>query len=242
MERQQGENLMMINRSLLVIFCALRVILTLPLFFGTSYVLAQERIAAPWVGETLWGAPCASLAREQGYGPFDYLLRQSLQFELNIVEKAHFSAESERLMGKGMQGTGPWGDLDYTLRAWPNHHRALNTAIKLRMQYDESSFYYSNHLPPAECYFERATHYSSKDGTSFMLFGMLLHKLNHLGLAYQKYNIAEQLQPRDDNLKYNIGLLLVDMGRLDEARVYADEVYARGFPFPGLKRKLSVDN
>ena len=68
--------------------------------------------------------PCGSLVN--GYGPFDY--RTSAK-QLDIVEKYHFTSDVESLKhGKaGYLGT----DLDYTLRASPNHHRALMAMVNL---------------------------------------------------------------------------------------------------------------
>jgi tetratricopeptide (TPR) repeat protein len=202
---------------------------------AASSVYAESN-SAPWVGETLWGVACSSLANRQGYGPYDYLRRLELAHNLQLVESAHFTPASENLV-KGTQQKDPGPDLDYTLRAFPNHHRALNSAIKLRTQKD-SGFYRTAGYPPAECYLQRAVYFSPKDGTSFMLYGMLLHRMGKHDMALEKYNAAELLQPDDLNLKYNMGLLFVDMRRYDTAREYADEVYSKGFPLQGLKRKL----
>ena len=66
------------------------------------------------------------------YGPFDYLNRFNLKEQLDIVEIGHFTPNVENLE-KG--NTGPLGaELNYTLHAWPNHHRALTALAKLSIR------------------------------------------------------------------------------------------------------------
>lgn len=187
---------------------------------------------APWVGDTLWGTACRG---GQGYGPFDYLLRSNNPKDLRLVEGAHFTPNVEHLI-KGESTTDPLGDLDYTLRAWPNHHRALNTAIRARLQKGRN--WQRSQYPPAECYLQRAIAYSPKDGTAEMLYAMLLHQSDLPERAFDHYTRAEKLLPTDVQVKYNFGLLLVEMGRYDEARERARYAYGHDFPLPGLKNKL----
>lgn len=76
-----------------------------------------------------WGAAamaqqvpgCGSL--QNAFGPFDYRDPEARGEPLRLVESAHFTPSVESLV-KGNSGTVA-GDLDYTLRAFPNHHRAL---------------------------------------------------------------------------------------------------------------------
>jgi hypothetical protein len=190
---------------------------------------------APWVGETLKGAPCRG--GSENFGPFDYLQRHSLPNELGIVEKYHFGPQVEQLIS-GMR-TGPMGvpdELDYTLRAWPNHHRALNSAIQyqmLKLNKNKNARY-----PPAECYLERAIKFSPEDGITRMLYGNLLQRARYKTRALQQYEQALELKPENVQIKYNLALLLVDLGKQKRAREYALELYSKGFPLPGLKDKL----
>jgi tetratricopeptide (TPR) repeat protein len=128
------------------------------------------------------------------------------------------------------------GDIDYTLRAWPNHHRALNSAIRLRLR--GKNIGWSNKLPPAECYLSRAVNYSPKDGVARMLFGNLYAHMDEPLKALDMYQAAEQISPGNEQIKYNMGLVLVDLKRYQEAKDYAVGLYSRGFPLPGLKRQL----
>lgn len=61
-------------------------------------------------------------ALQNAFGPFDD--RTARGYNLDVVGSYHFTPPVEALI-RGASGT-IGGDLDYTLRAFPNHHRALN--------------------------------------------------------------------------------------------------------------------
>ena len=187
---------------------------------------------APWVGDTFRKTACTG--KRQGFGPYDYALRSQHAYELNIVEVRHFTTNIETL-SSGNTSKDPYSDIDYTLRAWPNHHRALNSAIQAQLR---NKTLQSTEKTPAECYLQRAINFSPTDGITQMLYGLLLHRTGHLEAAYNAYHTAERLNPGNLQVKYNTALLLLDLNRYEEARNYALEVYASDFPLPGLKRKL----
>ena len=82
--------------------------------------VVPEGLAASAVGE----AACGPL-ETGGYGPYDYTNPIHFREKLPIVEGAHFDAGVESLRGHLKKNAGTLdGDLDYTLRAFPNHHRA----------------------------------------------------------------------------------------------------------------------
>ncbi len=191
---------------------------------------------APWVGTTFSGVQCSG--NSQGFGPFDYLSRSSLGDKLNIVESHHFTHEVEQLV-RGKSGPIA-GDIDYTLRAWPNHHRALNAM----MRYQNAQSRKWEHapglagVPPVECYFQRAINFSPKDGTVRMLFAMHLQKNQQLDRADIMYEEALDLEPRNIQLQYNFALLLIEKHEYERARKLAIDIYAAGFPLMGLQKKL----
>lgn len=202
------------------------------LFFLTSLFFYQPAFAivsAPWVGEPSSGVRCSG---PQGYGPFDYTERSLYPKDLNVVERAHFKPDDQNLKGTFA------GNLDYTLRAFPNHHKALYSLILLQSRV-QSQNNYNNPMPRAiECYFLRAINYSPKDSSSYLLYGISLHKRNKLERAFDAYKTAEKLNKDSIQIKYNLGLLLIDMNKFEEARFYAEQCYLKGFPLQGLKNKL----
>lgn len=190
---------------------------------------------APWVGYSFSEAPCQG--KPTGYGPYDYLQRNKLADKLRLVEQAHFDRNVESLSaGAKGRNISPLPDLDYTLRAFPNHHRALNTAIRYDLRNPPKGL--RPILSPAECYLQRAINFSPKDATSYMLYGILLHRTNNYVNALEQYEKAKKLAPQNGQILYNLSLLLVDLERYEEARSYAKKIYARGFPLQGLKNQL----
>ena len=174
---------------------------------------------------------CGSLKNH--YGPFDYTDPEIRAAKLPIVERFHFSPKVEN----GESST-IMGDLDYTLRAFPNHHRALYAVARYQLKHPHKpgSKYYS-----ADCYFKRAIRFKPDDGIVYLLYGIYLHRLDKLQDALTQYQEAEKFikeGPELTELHYNLGLLYADMGDYKDAKVYAEKAYAAGYPLPGLRDKL----
>ena len=90
-----------------------------------------------------------------------------------------------------------------------------------------------------ECYLQRAINYSPNDATSYMLYGIFLHRLDHKPEALEIYRRAAEMSPQNPEIKYNMGLLLYDTGNFGEAKKLAQELQAAQFPLQGLQRKLA---
>ncbi|MET0012475.1 MAG: tetratricopeptide repeat protein [Sedimenticola sp.] len=194
-------------------------------------ITSSNAFATPWIGNELSGAPCKG--KGQGYGPFDYLQRHRFPKELSLVERVHFTYPVEALI-RGKTAIDPYGDLDYTLRAWPNHHRALNSYTRYFLEKKNIG----GVRTPPECYFQRAIHFSPKDARTYMLFAMYLQKLKNNDLAKKQYEKALSLKPNDIQILYNYGLCLVEEKEFDKAKEHAIRVYESSFPLNGLKKKL----
>jgi tetratricopeptide (TPR) repeat protein len=208
---------------------------TLCIFLLTYFFFSHPANAgnsAPWRGETLNGVLCAGKA--QGYGPYDYTKRDDFRNNLHLVESAHFHPSTEMLRST-KRSSAMYGDLDYTLRAFPNHHRALNTLIRfLSTNVD----YRRTKLSPPECYFLRALNFAPNDSTTHMLYGIYLYKVQAYDLALKSYKTAEKSTPSNAQLQYNLGLVYIALEDYAEAKNYAVKAYAQNFPFQGLKNKL----
>ncbi len=189
---------------------------------------------APWVGNTFNGLPCNG--GNEGFGPFDYTKRAMIdKFNLDIVEGAHFTPEVEGLI-KGNRGTLE-SDLDYTLRAWPNHHRALLSIIKYQLNIQNKLMPGKLATPP-ECYLQRAIHFSPEDSVTYSLYGHYLRKIGHLEDAVKYYEKALELDPGNAKFAYSFSLLLIDLKRYDDAVKYAKIAYQNKHTPNGLKQKL----
>lgn len=191
----------------------------------------------PFVGDDFQGRPC--FGRKENYGPFDYLKRASLPGELNVVEKHHFNSDVEHLI-RGQTSPTPMGDIAYTLHAWPNHHRALYSAIRFRLRgYPQYRIPKNRKIPTAECFIQRAIQFSPRDATTYMLYGILFQRTGQPEKALQQYRLAHSINPKDTQIAYNLALVLVELGQLDEAQKLADGIYTKEFPLQGLKKRLA---
>ena len=97
------------------------------------------------------------------YGPYDYRTNQGPQ--LKIVEDYHFTPEVEGLI-RGVSGALA-GEIDYTLRAFPNHHRALAAMMNLSAKMKSNTLKGANWT--VECYFTRALAFRNDDQIARML-------------------------------------------------------------------------
>jgi Flp pilus assembly protein TadD len=183
-------------------------------------------------------APLAALGQGCGslknlYGPFDY---RTSKKQLAIVDAYHFTPDVEALR-HGATGT-LGGDLDYTLRASPNHHRALNAmanlALKLRTGKPRGASY------NIECYFDRALRFANDDGLVRIIYGVYLARTNRGQDAVRMFEEAKTYEPTNPNLYYNLGLAYFDLRDYANARKNAQQAYRLGSALPGLRDKLKA--
>ena len=183
----------------------------------------------------LYAAPhCGELSQPGGYGPFDYTISANKQHALPVVEAHHFTPNVENLL-HGNTGT-LGGDLNYTLQAFPNHHRALAAMAKLSVR--DKTLKPIGAKYSIECYFDRAIRFKPSDGIARMLYGNYLLKTGKTDKATEQLKEAVNLQPENPNINYNLGLLYAQKKDYEQANIYAKKAYELGFPLPGLKNKL----
>lgn len=161
---------------------------------------------------------------------------------LKLVEMAHFTAEVERLERGRTSGDSAFGDLDYTLRHFPNHPRALYAMSKLfldPLKKPSNLSTYTGFQRTMECYFQRAIQINPTSSVTYMLNGIYLHKLKKYDEALKLYQKSEQLHANSAELNYNMGLLYFDMKNIQKSKEYAKKAYRLGYQLPGLRQKLS---
>ncbi|HEU4621753.1 MAG TPA: ABC transporter permease [Burkholderiaceae bacterium] len=174
---------------------------------------------------------CGSL--ENAYGPFDY--RIATRDQIHMVEAFHFTPRVESLQG-GKTSSFIAVDLDYTLRVFPNHHRALMTLARLAQREKREVLQGAQY--PTECYFERAIRFQPEDPMPQMIFGLYLAHAKRESEARPYLERAETLSTGDANLHYNLGLAYLDLKDFDRAYINAKRAYDAGFPLPGLRERL----
>lgn len=204
------------------------------LCLGLLLSFYNTALAFGWVGDDLQGLPCKGEA--QGYGPYDYTNGMHVKEKLPIVERYHFTTGVEALRVGSGQSHYVVGDLDYTLRAFPNHHRALFAVIRYEAKQDPKK---RKLVTSPECYLQRAIAFSPSDAKSRLLFGIYLHRKGKHEDAEGLYHQAIKLSPQLAEAHYNLGLLLMDEERYAEAKEHAVKAYKLGYPLPGLQRRLA---
>jgi tetratricopeptide (TPR) repeat protein len=174
---------------------------------------------------------CGSL--ENAYGPFDY--RTAPEKQRKLVEDFHFDANVETLK-RGRTDVNIGHDLDYTLRVFPNHVRALWAMVRLaardKVEQPRGAHY------TVECYFDRAIRFRSDDAQVRMVYGLYLVNAQRKTEATTQLEKAIELGVGDPTLHYNVGLAFFDLKEYDRALAQANEAYRLGFPLPGLRDKL----
>ena len=173
---------------------------------------------------------CGSLTAS--YGPFDYTTVRGN--ELYLVESAHFTPAVEMLV-RGNTGTIA-GDLEYTLRVFPNHHRALLSMMRYGERLKVAKV--PNARYEVECYFIRAVTFRPGDAVARMLFAKFLLNTGRRGEALNQLAATEPLAGDNAFTHYNLGLSYLQAEQYAEALKQAHRAMALGFTRTELKDQL----
>lgn len=199
------------------------------LVFGLIAILgisANSSFAQPVEG-------CGDL--RNAYGPFDYRTRKD---KLGVVNAFHFTPDVEQLK-RGKSGSVE-GDLAYTLRAFPNHHRALQSFDRWeRKKLRNEPFYRPRDgVYTADCYYKRAIVFAPTDSVVRLLYGMYFAKRDKNTEAEKYYLSAIELDDGMMDAYYNLGLVYLEEKDYEQAKENAEMAYRLGHPLPGLRNKL----
>ena len=189
---------------------------------------------------------------QNAFGPFDYTDPSIRVHEsgigdnkLHLVESAHFYEAIEDLTQGETDMQLLLHHLDYTLRVFPNHHRALYAVMRLEDELGGKIPQHhfrnvgSSYERTPDCFFDRAVRFRPNDPTVHLLRGIYYHWLNQFDKAMEAYRQSETLYPKSADLKYNLGLLFIDRAEYETARKYAKEAYDLGHTQIGLREKLT---
>lgn len=173
---------------------------------------------------------CGTL--ENSYGPYDY--RTERDRRLKIVEQYHFTSNVESLV-KGNSGS-LGGELSYTLRASPNHHRALMAMIRLGEKLKSPQPLGAGY--PVECWFDRALRFRPDDSTVRLIYATFLLKDGRVPEATKQLEVATAKAADNAFTQYNAGMIYFDMKNYDAALVQAHRAYGLGFAQQDLREQL----
>lgn len=195
---------------------------------GVALLIGMLAQVAPVQAQSgLAAMGCGAL--QNAYGPYDYRTDKS---KLTIVEKHHFGPSQEGLTKR----VGLGSNIDYTLRAFPNHHRALMSMMKLGAR--EKRTKPSGAEYSVECYMVRAEAFRPDDAMVKVIYGLYLMQAGRPQDAIAKLEAAGGLDRQNANVDYNLGLAYFDLRQYDKALASAHKAYAAGFPLSGLRDKL----
>lgn len=190
------------------------------LLFGASHTLAQVNTQS-----------CGPLTNH--FGPFDYRTERGVN--LKMVEGAHFLPYIEALV-RGKSNSTPGGDITYTLKVFPNHHRALMAVIRLGEK--EKTPQPKGSLYTVNCWLERAVTFRPDDTTVRMIYSSYLSKNNRTQEAIAQLEHATILAKDNPFTHYNIGLVYFDMKIYDKALTQAHRAMGLGFERTELRDQL----
>ena len=174
----------------------------------------------------------ASVCGDIGKPQWDY--RYATQAQHNEVEGAHFVPVVENLIrgNRGYLG----GDLAYTLRASPNHHRAL---ISVTRWSEKLKVLQLPDMPlPVECYFERGIRYKADDHMVRLLYAQFLIGKARPAEATQQLEQVARMVGENGFTLYNIGLIYTELKDYGQALAYAHKSMTLGFFKPELRQRL----
>jgi hypothetical protein len=165
--------------------------------------------------------------------PMDYRTDRKM---LAMVEGAHFPPDSENLIKPTMASFG--GNLDYTLHAYPNHHRALVTLVRLsereRTDKPKGSRY------TVDCWYRRAIRFVPDDLIVRMLYATYLGKVGKKELGAKHLEVAANGAPDDPLTQHNISLIYLEWSVFDKALAHAHRAQALGHPITLAKGRLEA--
>jgi hypothetical protein len=157
---------------------------------------------------------CGSLHDPTHYGPFDY---RTSKARLPIVENSHFTPNIEAGAGSVEYNIGP--NLNYTLKSFPNHPRALVTLVRTAERLKLTKL--PNMTWDVECYFERGIRFAPDDTVVRGLYAQYLIKAGKKDQARRQLEDAEYYAKDNGVTHYNIGLLYLELGDYDKAQLKA---------------------
>jgi tetratricopeptide (TPR) repeat protein len=195
------------------------------------------------------------------FGPYDYYRPPSQPpAAIALVERAHLGyVVAEQLLKKDY--CGYYLNLDYTLRAFPNHPKALPMMAKFLESHTTCPPSRKTEVTTAAAaialesgtwqerdmtyYFETAIHFMAEDtriipkhAETHALYGDWLRKSGDSGKAQKQYETALALKPGFADAYYGLGLMYLDQNNTAKAAEYAKKAYSTGKPPPELRDRL----
>lgn len=147
---------------------------------------------------------------------------------LHNVEQAHLVPGIRQLAEGDFRHAH--NSLDFVLRWYPNHPRALNLYSQLAMKRGQPD--------SALAYLDYALRFRPRDLSTHIIYGIHRYRMGDFRKAAGRFREALDLDPQSAEAHYNLGLTYVELREYDKARAQARKAYDLGYPLPGLREKL----
>jgi hypothetical protein len=169
------------------------------------------------------------------FGPYDF--RTAPAETRKLVEDYHFTPGVETMTRpKNTMRSDMAQDVAYTLKVFPNHHRALVTMVRLAQRERRDP-------PPGtditiECWFDRAVRFRPDDTVARSLYAQFLARSNRKADAERQLRFAQGHATDNALSHYNIGLVAMEAGLHQLALEQAHRALALGLPRQELADQL----
>jgi tetratricopeptide (TPR) repeat protein len=151
---------------------------------------------------------------------------------LRSVERYHVGPAGDKL--RTHQYESAWGDIEFTLRFFPNHPQGLSLLMQLCEQRRLSAC-----APELlSDMFARAVTANPEAAPTYVAQGIYLYRIKKLPEAITSLEKAATLDPDSVNAQYNLGLIYFETRQYELANAHAQRAYQLGAAFPGLRDKL----
>lgn len=197
------------------------------------------------------------------FGPYDYY--KPPRGALSLVERAHMGTIIAEAKHRGLWCVY-YENIDYTLRAFPNHPEALTlmadylsarapcgrgggeaaprgrSPLELATAIEAGAW----RARDADYYFEKGIGYKPKDSPTSVvnrpetrvLYGKYLYSQKRLDDALKQFTEAAKLEPSSAESHYYLGLIHFDKNDAATARQHIEKAQKLGQPPVALKQKL----
>jgi tetratricopeptide (TPR) repeat protein len=172
------------------------------------------------------------------FGPYDYrdpANRTGPSNPLHLVESNHFNTDVATLT-QGLSASVA-GDISYTLRAFPNHHRALQSLANMGLR--DKKLQISGMAFTIPCFFIRAKSFAPTDGMVNAVYSYYLANMNQNDLALTEVEQAIKNAANNARVYYEVGLAYYYLGNYSKAQEYSKLAKNRGSTAVGLDTLLS---
>ena len=203
-----------------------------PTKFALITILIIGTTPTSTVAEERYTGQCEMPPPENPDSPWDYRTRKD---RIELVERRHFTRNIELLI-RGESTANLAADIDYTLRMFPNHHRALASLVRYSESKKQRRF--SGMKYSVECFLERAIYFKPDDLQVRIIYANYFAKNTKFDQSRKQLEYIENTQDTTSAANYNLGLIYLEIGDFEKSLHYAHKAYSDNFPLAGLKNKL----